>query len=356
MHNGACSCCSRSSGALAGCGGAKPDPQTVTMLIESSPTSLDPRIGIDAQSEHIDTLIFDSLVHKDENFNLEPWLAVRWETPDPLTYIFHLRPGVRFQNGKLLTSSDVKWTLDSMRDGTILTAKGSALDQIDRVDAPDAATVVIHLKEPDASLLWNLSDGALGIVPSGSGRDFGFHPIGTGPYRFVSQEQDIDVVLERSGNSWRPLPAIERIRFSVVPDAITRALELEKGSADACINCLTADMVAALAQRPNLQVESVPGSSLQYISFNTEDRVLKDPRVRQAIAYAINRPLIIHSLWRDRARLADSILPQTTLGMERQGRPLCLRSGEGPGAARSGRLEERKGRHSLRSRDEDLDR
>ena len=297
-------------GALAGCGGAKPDPQTVTMLIESSPTSLDPRIGIDAQSEHIGTLIFDSLVHKDENFNLQPWLAVRWETPDPLTYIFHLRQGVRFQNGKLLTSSDVKWTLDSMRDGTLLTAKGSALDQIDRVDAPDAATVVIHLKEPDASLLWNLSDGALGIVPSGSGRDFGFHPVGTGPYRFVSQQQDIDVVLERSGNSWRPLPAIERIRFSVVPDAITRALELEKGSADACINCLTADMAAALAQRPNLQVESVPGSSLQYISFNTEDRVLKDPRVRQAIAYAINRPLIIHSLWRDRARLADSILPR----------------------------------------------
>jgi peptide/nickel transport system substrate-binding protein len=249
-------------------------------------------------------------VHKDENFNLEPWLAARWETPNPLTYIFHLRRDVHFQDGALLTSRDVKWTLDSMRDGTVLTAKGNALAQIDRVDAPDAATVVIHLKEPDASLLWNLSDGALGIVPSGSDRDFGFHPIGSGPFRFVSQQQDIDVVLGRSGNSWRPLPAIQRIRFSVVPDAITRALELEKGSADVCINYLTGDMTGALAMRPNLQGESAPGTSLQYISFNTEDPVLKDPRIRQAIAYAIDRPLIIHSLWRDRARLADSILPK----------------------------------------------
>ena len=81
-----------------------------------------------------------------------------------------------------------------------------------------------------------------------------------------------------------------------MPDAITRALELEKGSADVCINCLTADMVSALAKRPNLQVESGPGTNLNYISFNTRDSVLRDVRVRQAIAYAMNRPLIISSL------------------------------------------------------------
>jgi peptide/nickel transport system substrate-binding protein len=94
-----------------------------------------------------------------------------------------------------------------------------------------------------------------------------------------------------------------------VPDAITRALELEKGSADVCINCLTADMVSALAKRPNLQVESGPGTNLNYISFNTQDSLLRDIRVRQAIAYAMNRPLIISSLWRGRAQLAESLLP-----------------------------------------------
>ncbi len=294
---------------LAGCGARRPSPQTVTMLIENSPTSLDPRIGVDAQSEHICSLIFDSLVRKDAHFNLRPWLATSWETPDPLTYRFHLRTDVHFHNGQALTSADVKYTLDSMRNGTVITAKAVALANIDRVEAPDAATIVIHMKQPDAALLWNLADGAIGIVPAGSGRDFGFHPVGSGPFRFVSQLQDDEVILDRDDHSWQPPPHIARIRFAVVPDAITRALELEKGSADVCINCMTADMVSALAKRPDLLVESTPGTVLNYITFNVQDAVLRDVRVRQAIAFAMNRPLIIHSLWRDRARLADSLLP-----------------------------------------------
>src|ERR1700728_4767990 len=196
-----------------------------------------------------------------------------------------------------------------MRNGTVITAKAAAFAHVDRIDAPDPATVVIHLKRPDAALLWNLSDGAIGIVPVGSGRDFGLHPIGSGPFRFVSQLQDDEVILERNDNSWQPRPAIARVRFAVVPDAITRALELEKGSADACINCLTADIIYALAKRSNLQVQSAPGTVLNYITFNAQDRVLRDLRVRQAIAYAMNRPLIISSLWRDRAQLAESLLP-----------------------------------------------
>jgi peptide/nickel transport system substrate-binding protein len=294
---------------FAGCGRARPSPQTVVMLIESSPTSLDPRIGVDAQSEHIDPLIFDSLVRKDAHFNVQPWLATSWETPDPLTYRFHLRTGVFFHNGKPLTSADVKYTIDSMRNGTIITAKAASFAHLDHIDAPDPATIVMHLKQPDAALLWNLSDGAIGIVPVGSGRDFAFHPVGSGPFRFVSQMQDDEVVLERSDNSWQPRPEIGRIRFAVVPDAITRALELEKGSGDVCINCMTADMVSVLATRPDLRVESTPGTNLNYISFNTQDRVLRDIRVRQAIACATDRPLIIHSLWRDRAQLAESLLP-----------------------------------------------
>ena len=294
---------------LVGCGSRRPTPETVTMLIESSPTSLDPRVGVDAQSEHIASLIFDSLVRRDAHFNLEPWLATSWETPDPLTWRFHLRTGVYFHDGRPLTSADVKYTLDSMRNGTVITAKAQAFAHVDHIDTPDAATLVIHLKQPDAALLWNLSDGAIGIVPVGSGRDFAFHPVGSGPFRFVSQIQDDEVVLERNEHSWQPPPKIARVRFAIVPDAITRALELEKGSGDVCINCLTADMVYALAKRPSLRVESAPGTVLNYISFNTQDSVLRDVRVRQAIAYAMNRPLIIHSLWRDRARLAESLLP-----------------------------------------------
>ena len=160
---------------MAGCS-RKPDPNTLVMIIESSPTNLDPRVGVDAQSERIDELLFDSLVRRDEHFNLKPWLAERWEIPDPLTYIFHLHHGVRFHNGQPLTARDVKWTFDSLISGKLRSAKASTYAPVDRIDAPDDYTVVFHLKEPFASLLWNLSDGAIGIVPYGSGEDFNRHP------------------------------------------------------------------------------------------------------------------------------------------------------------------------------------
>src|SRR6266850_1845941 len=150
--------------ALSGCRGDAREAGTVTFLIESSPASLDPRIGTDAQAEHIDELLFDSLVHKRADFGLEPWIATSWETPDALTFVFHLRTDVKFHNGQPLTARDVKWTLDSVRDGTVITAKAGTFRTVDRVDAPDPATVIVHLKRPDASLLWNLSDGAIGIV------------------------------------------------------------------------------------------------------------------------------------------------------------------------------------------------
>jgi peptide/nickel transport system substrate-binding protein len=92
---------------LAGCHGRGDDARTVRVLIESSPNNLDLRQGTDAQSERIGELIFDPLVRKDEHFNLQPWLATRWERPDALTWVFHIREGVRFHDGRALTAEDV---------------------------------------------------------------------------------------------------------------------------------------------------------------------------------------------------------------------------------------------------------
>jgi len=280
------------------------------MVIESSPANLDPRIGTDGQSEHIDSLIFDSLVRRDEHFNVQPWLATSWETPDPLTLIFHLREGVRFQDGRPLTSKDVQYTIMSIVKGAVPTVKSNAYRNVARIDAPDPLTVVFHLREADPSLLPNLSDGAIGIIPAGGERDFGRHPIGSGPFRFVSQEQDKEVVIERNPSYWATAPVIERVRFAVVPDQITRALELQKGSADVGVNALSADQVYSLRNDPHLSIEDGPGTVLNYISFNTRDPILKDARVRQAVACAINRLLIVHALWRGHARLAESLLPR----------------------------------------------
>jgi len=279
------------------------------MIIESSPNNLDPRIGIDGQSERLDELIFDALVRRDEHFNLQPSLAISWTIPDPLTYVFHLRHEVRFHNGLPLTARDVKWTFDSILNGTILTPKASSYRFVDHIDTPDEYTVIFHLKEPWASLLWNVSGGAIGIVPYGSTRDMTTHPVGSGPFRFVSAAQDKNVVLERNPDYWGAKAHVQRIVFNVIPDTTTRVLELRKGSADIAINALTADMVHTIRRDTKLQVEEAPGTILGYMAFNTRDPILKDVRVRQAIAYAIDRRPLIQYLWRDQARPANSILP-----------------------------------------------
>jgi peptide/nickel transport system substrate-binding protein len=295
-----------------GCHHTAPAPGTVTVLIESSPSTLDPRIATDAQGARIAALIFDSLIRKDEHFNLQPGLASSWQQPDPLTLIFHLRPGIHFHDGRLLTSADVAWTLRSMLDGTVISPKTSHLSAIDTIDTPDPLTVILHLSHPDNGVLWNLTDGLSGIVPAGSGRELSAHPIGTGPFRYVSQVDDKEVVLERNPEYWEMPPSIRRAVFAVVPDATTRALELEKAadhSAVIAINSLTADMVHALQSRPGLAVEVSPGTILNYINMNVSEPPLQDRRVRQAIACSIDRPAILHALFRDQARLANSLLP-----------------------------------------------
>jgi peptide/nickel transport system substrate-binding protein len=292
---------------LVGCS-KKPDPNTLVMIIESSPTNLDPRVGVDAQSQRIDELLFDPLVRSDAHFNVQPWLAQSWDVPDPLTYIFHLRPGVRFQNGQPLTARDVKWTFDSLISGKIRSAKSGAFASVSRIDAPDDHTVIFHLKQPFVPLLWNLS-GAMGIVPYGSGEDFNRYPIGSGPFRFVSAAQDKNVIIERNPDYWSTLPKLVRVEFKVIPDATTRALELRKQSADVAINSLVADTVVALKRDRDLTVIEAPGTNYAYIALNLRDPILKDVRVRRAIAYAINIEPIIHYLLRDEARPAYSVLP-----------------------------------------------
>ena len=295
--------------ALGGCQAKQRDPNTVVFLIESSPANLDPRIGADAQSQRIDALLFDGLVARDAKFQFTPALAASWEQPNPLTLIFHLRSGVRFHDGRPLTARDVVWTIQSMKSGAVISPKAASYASVDSMEARDASTVVMHLKHPDNFLLTNLSTGAMGIVPEGSGKEFWQHPVGTGPFQFVSQQIDQDVVVERNEQSWSVVPKLERVRFAVVPDAITESLELEKGSGDVAVNSLPLDSLATLAARPDVQVDETGGTVIQYLGFNLRDPLLKDARVRQAIACAVDRGLIIKTLLGGHARAAESLLP-----------------------------------------------
>jgi peptide/nickel transport system substrate-binding protein len=292
------------------------EPGVVNFLIESMPTNLDPRIGTDGQSERIDSLIFSSLVELDPQRNPHGDLAEKWEMPDPLTYVFYLRPGVKFHDGRALTSADVKYTFDSILNRSVTSPKRGSFSLVKSIETPDAVTVIFHLSEPRAAFLWDICRPAIGIVPAGAGSDFAEHPIGTGPFRFVGAQQDDNVVLERNAAYFRTPAKIARIRFRVVPEAIVRALELRKGTADLELTSLAPDMIPVLQSQPGIEVTEQPGSNYDYIVFNFDDAALAKREVRQALALATDREEIIRYLLRGQAHLADGPLPPNSWAYE----------------------------------------
>jgi peptide/nickel transport system substrate-binding protein len=283
-------------------------PDVITIALDQPPTNLDPRIGVDASSERFFQIIFNSLVKKDEHSAIQPDLATSWDTPDPKTYIFHLRKNVRFHDGRPLTSKDVAFTFQTILDRSVQTPKLGTYDRIESIEAPDPYTVVFNLKDVFAPFLWNLG-GGIGIIPEGSGSDFGRHPIGTGPFAFDHYIQDQEVVLKRNENYFGRKAEAPILKFKIIPEAVVAALELRKGSVDIALNILTPDTDYTVRKDSNLNVLQAEGNNYQYIAFNLTDPIFSDLHVRQAVAYAIDTNSIIKYLWRGEARPATAILP-----------------------------------------------
>ena len=296
---------------LSGCThSSSAEPGAVTVALDQNPDSLDPRIGQNAASQHLASLIFSSPVRKDEKYQIVPDLASEWEMPDPRTYVFHLRHDVRFHDGTLLTSRDVQYTFRSLLDGTVSTIKaGHPYNLIDSVEAPDPYTVVFKLKDVYAPFLWNVAVGVIGVIPEGSGKDFSRHLIGSGPFRLVRYIQDQEIVLERNDSYFRKRAEVPILRFRIIPEEVVVALELRKGALDIALQVLAPDMVEVLKHDPNLKVVEAPGTNYQYMAFNLNDPVFRDLRVRQAFAYGIDREQILKYLWRGLARPAVGLLP-----------------------------------------------
>jgi peptide/nickel transport system substrate-binding protein len=285
------------------------DPTSLTFLIEANPANLDPRFATDGQSQHLDGLIFSGLLARDAQMNLHGDLAESWQTPDPVTYVFHLRPNIHFHDHHPLTSADVKFTFDFILNSANKSPKRGGFRIIEKIEAPDPLTVVFHLKEPYASFLWNLIPSAAGIVPANATADFSRHPIGTGPFRFVSQSQDDEVVLARNENYFGGAPGLQSVRFRVVPDAVVRALELRKGSADLEMSSLSADLIPVLVRRPSLSLSERPGTNFAYLGINFQDPLLARREVREALAFATDREALVKFLLHGQARVASGILP-----------------------------------------------
>jgi peptide/nickel transport system substrate-binding protein len=285
-----------------------PSADELVVALESPPASLDPRVATDQSSARVFAVLLNGLCTKDEQGNPLPDLA-RWELLDGgRRYRFHLRPGVRFHDGRPLTSADVVWTFRTILDGSVTTSKRGAFPQLLSVAAVGPATVDFRLSEPFGAFPLELTT-SMGIVPAGTTADeMNRRPVGTGPFRLVERTPD-RVVLERFDGHFAGPPKLDRIVFKVVPDATVRALELLKGSVQLVVNDLPPDLVPRFRRDRRYRVIEGPGATYSYIGFNLEDPLLRDLRVRRALAHAIDRERLVETLWRGLGVVTETMIP-----------------------------------------------
>ena len=284
-----------------------PNPNVLVLAMPSGPDNLDPRIGLDDASQKIHALIFDDLMALDDHMRVTPNLADRLDHPTPTTYVVTLKQGVRFHDGHELTSADVVYTFRSFLDPDFVSGRKGGYRELHSVDATGRYAVVFTLGKPFASFPINL---VMPIVPAGATTALSRRPVGTGPYRFVRYAVDDRIELESFPEYFGGRPRNDGLVLKVVPDDIMRGLELRKGTTDLVINDLTPDIAYQLEKSDRLQMVESPGVDYQYVGLNLRDPVLKDVRVRQALAYAIDTHAIIQYLRRGLAAPATGLLPR----------------------------------------------
>jgi peptide/nickel transport system substrate-binding protein len=281
-------------------------PDIIVVATANSPSNFDPRAGTDEASQKIHQLVYNHLVRIDDDLQVVPELAETLTNPEPTRYVATLRRDVRFHDGRALTARDVAYTFTSMLDPDFTSARKGAYRLVESVRAVDDYTVEFILKEPFGSFPINL---VMGIVPDGSPVSIAQRPIGTGPYKFVSYAADDRTVLAANTDYWDGAPANGGIVLKVVPDETMRGLEIRKGSADMVVNDLAPDVIHTLLNEGKIQIETRPGVDYAYLGFNLRDPLLADPRVRQAIGFAINREAIVQYLRRGMATVASGVIP-----------------------------------------------
>jgi peptide/nickel transport system substrate-binding protein len=241
--------------------------------------------------------VYSGLVRAGEDLLPKPDLATDWEFKDPQTLVFTLRQGVKFHNGRALTADDVKYSLDRIRDPDVPAGYASYIESIDSVDATDASHVTLHLKRPDAAILNNLAMPAMAIVakeavqpqPVGLKQTM----MGTGPFKFKEFTPGQKLVLVKNPDYYvQGQPLLDELDFIPLPDETARTNALRSGEVDYIEPAAPKD-IQALRNDRSMTVTGGPNLSFVGVSLNTTHKPFDDERVRQALAYGINRDEVI---------------------------------------------------------------
>ncbi|WP_286936807.1 ABC transporter substrate-binding protein [Achromobacter sp. UBA4530] len=291
---------------------------TLTFLMAQEPTALVSLVNPKVENRNISAKITEGLLRYDLQFKPQPLLATEWNiTDDGLRYTFKLRTGVKFHNGTDFTSADVKYSILKQREigprGRITFAN------VQDVETPDPHTAIIVLSKPAPYLLKALSSAETPIVSQqryGAAdplvHDNNNHPIGTGPFRFKEWSKGSYVVLEKNPDYWRKgHPYLDRVIYRFIKNTASISAAIETGEANAALNVAVSDL-DRLSGNPKLAIDDTYDeflSNVLFLEFNLDNPILANPKVRHALAHAIDRNFIANTVYYKRARVVNSPIP-----------------------------------------------
>ncbi|PKP61785.1 ABC transporter substrate-binding protein [Candidatus Atribacteria bacterium HGW-Atribacteria-1] len=271
---------------------------TLSIGVDQEVVGLDPHIVTAFSSFRRLDLLYNTLVKLDYNLDIVPDLADSWEIPDSLTYIFHLKKGVKFHNGRELTADDVKFSLERILDPKTASPGRSYIIPISNIESIDQYTIRIELSSPLASFLDGLTSKNCAIVPKEEVEKYGNlqrNVVGTGPFKLEEWVPDNYMKLVKNPSYFeKEFPYLDAVIFRVIPEQTSLLAGIKSGSLDiATIN--EGSIILQAKKDPNLVVIQVPGLNLRTFGFNNTREPFNDVRVREAIALAIDRDEIVNA-------------------------------------------------------------
>jgi len=287
--------------------------EAMTVGVAGIAAGLDPTLQLSNVGQRQSYIIYDTLIRRHflEQDKLGPALATAWERPDDATFTLKLRDGVTWHNGDPFTAEDVKYTFERIYrpDSPTIEARGM-YDTFDTIQAIDRLTVRVMTKAPEPVIEKRLANYGAWIVPktymeTNGDQKFNETGIGTGPFKVVRMETDNQLVMERNESYWEEKPNLRRLTYRVTPEVSTRVTSLLNGEAQIITN-VPPDQVKTLQGAPSIDIRDTPLVSHHVIRYNTNHPVLQNEKLRQAMNLAIDRRLLIDTLWNGKAGEARS--------------------------------------------------
>ncbi|MCM3171842.1 MULTISPECIES: ABC transporter substrate-binding protein [Paenibacillus] len=312
-----CSTTSKSGAGEEATGEGQDQKLEITIARAFDVNGLDP--GFLTENAQVVDNIFDTLVKRDAEEKLVPGLATSWSQIDDTTWQFKLREGVTFTNGEAFNADAVKYSLDRVLDPANNAPTASYVSTIQEVNVVDEYTVNVVTKKPDPLVPTRFNRYPTEIVPPKYAEEVGQEqfaqkPIGTGPYQFVSWDKGSNVVLEANPNYWGGEPDVKKVTFRSIPEASTRVSALLNGEVD---------LITAVSPEDREKIESSSTARLStveragntvYVGFKTDVKPFDDPKVRQALNYAIDVKSIVDKVLQGAAVQTNSLIGPKDFG------------------------------------------